>query len=103
MPVLSTLGAMSARGFRAWQPNLAKFEITTSQQELNLETYLTGLGWGGGSKVELTIASGVYIWSDSTSTAGLIIPSSLSDRLTIINNGYIIGRKGGNGGAYGIQ
>ena len=42
----------------------------------------------------LTIPSGTYIWSNSTSTPALTIDL---DNVTIINNGYIIG-KGGNGG-----
>ena len=96
MPVLSTLGAMSARGFgrvRAVQ----RFTISSNQQELDLETYLTGEGWSGSAFVELTIGSGVYIWSDDTATAGLTVSSAFANRLTIINNGYIIG-KGGQGG-----
>lgn len=74
--------------------------ISSNTQELSLtSTYFTNLGWSGIAEIELTIASGIYIWSNSTSTAGLTISSSLSNKsLTIINNGYIIG-KGGNGGA----
>lgn len=98
MPVLSTLGAMSARGFGFGAGEATPdFFLSGNQQELNLATYLTGQGWNGTSKVWVQIDSGVYIWSDSTSTAGLTIPSSLNGLLTITNYGYIIG-KGGNGG-----
>lgn len=72
------------------------FTISSNQQELNLNTYLTGQGWDGSTPVVLTINSGVYIWSDSTSTAALTISSALNGLLTITNNGYIIG-KGGRG------
>ena len=78
--------------------NQVSFTISSNQQELNLQTYLTGQGWDGSTPVFLTINSGVYLWSNSTSTAGLIIPSAFNNILTIINNGYIIG-KGGQGGS----
>ena len=69
----------------------------TNLQEINAYTYLTGtLGWDGSSPVTWTIPSDVWIWSDSTSTAALTIPSSMNGKLTIINNGKIIG-KGGRG------
>ena len=42
--------------------------ITANQLHLNLRSYLLGVGWDGTSRVEVTIASGIYIWSDNTST-----------------------------------
>lgn len=71
--------------------------ITSHQQELNLYNYLTGQGWNGSDPIALTINSGVYIWSNNTATAGLIISSAFSSLLSITNNGYIMG-KGGAGG-----
>ena len=73
------------------------FTISTNQQELDLATYATSVGWDGSAPVVVTISSGVYIWSDDISVGGLTIPSSMNGLVTIINNGYIIGR-GGNGG-----
>jgi hypothetical protein len=72
--------------------------ITSNAQELNLYTWLTSIGWDQNRKVELTINSGVYIWSDNTSAAALNMGGTYPKGLTIINNGYIIG-KGGNGGS----
>jgi hypothetical protein len=63
----------------------APTEITSSAQEITVSSYIS-------SGETLQINSGVYIWSDSTSTAGMII----NIPCTVINNGYIIG-KGGNG------
>jgi len=71
--------------------------ITSNQQQINLQTYLTGVGWNGSDPVALTINNGVYIWSDNTGSAALIIPSVFNGILAITNNGYIMG-KGGNGG-----
>ena len=98
MPVLSTFGAMSARGFGFRTAVPFEITITSSQQELNLNTYLTSEGWNGSGNVIVTIDSGVYIWSDDTSVGGLTIPSSLNGKVTIINYGYIIGRGGDAGG-----
>lgn len=75
------------------------FTVSSNQQEMNLSTYATSVGWDGSANILMTIASGVYIWSDSISVGGLTIPSSLNSIVTIVNNGYIIGR-GGNGGGY---
>ena len=70
----------------------------TNLQEIDAYTYLTGtLGWDGSSPVTWTIPSDIWIWSDNTSVAALTIPSTMNGKLTIINNGKIIG-KGGAGG-----
>jgi hypothetical protein len=54
------------------------------------------MGWNQFSRVELTIASGVYVWSDNTSVAALNMGGSYPNGLVITNNGFIMG-KGGNG------
>ena len=45
--------------------------ITANQLHLNLRTYLLGQGWNGTTAVQVTIAPGVYIWSDNTSVPAL--------------------------------
>lgn len=71
--------------------------ITANQQELNLRTYALANGWDGASAAEITVASGIYIWSDNTAVAGLDTGGAWPGGLTIINNGFIMG-KGGDGG-----
>ena len=68
MPVLSTLGAMSASGFGFGGGALPPLEITISgnQQELDLYTYAVAQGWNEKSVFNVTINSGVHIWSDRT-------------------------------------
>lgn len=73
------------------------YAFTASAQEINLSTHLVAQGWNGSSAVNVTVNSGVYIWSDDTSTAALTIPATMTGGVTITNNGYIIG-KGGQGG-----
>lgn len=71
--------------------------ISTNQQEMNLATWASANGWNGSKPAEITIGSGVYIWSNNTATPALTT-GSFPGGLTIINNGYIMG-KGGGGGA----
>jgi hypothetical protein len=73
--------------------------ITTNQQEMNLATWASSNGWNGSSAATITINSGVYIWSDNTATPALTT-GSFPGGLTLINNGYIMG-KGGRGGGWG--
>lgn len=80
--------------------NLYSYTFSSSAQEVDLYTTLTADGWDGSTPVEVTINSGVYLWSDDTSTGGLTISSAFNGLLTINNNGYIIGR-GGNAGQVG--
>jgi hypothetical protein len=85
--------------------------ITTNIQNFNLNTALVAAGWNGTSVVAATIAidAGIYIWSDSTSLAALTVTSlPASSTVSILNNGFIIGKGGGSGdgsqpGAAGIN
>lgn len=73
-------------------------EITASgwKQNLNIYNEAVAAGWDKASKVIYTIPAGYYVWSDSTSLAALDTGGAFPGGLTIINQGYIMG-KGGNG------
>lgn len=71
--------------------------IAAHQLHLNLRSYLLGVGWDGTSKVEVTVASGIYIWSDNTSVPALDMGGAFPGGLTLVNRGFIMG-KGGDGG-----
>lgn len=77
-------------------PPLFTATITSPQQSLDLYTFANNNGYPGSGDVQITVNPGVYIWSDSVPTAALAIPSSFPGTVTLINNGYIMGR-GGNG------
>ena len=104
---VATSGAITVGSFRG-SGKRYEYTITTNQQELNIATYLTGQSHPSSNPAKVTI-NNVYVWSDSTSTAGLTIPSSVSNfalasphstvGLSIVNSGKIIGR-GGDGAAY---
>lgn len=76
------------------------YTFSANTQEVDLESTLTTAGWNGTDPVTVTVNSGVYLWSDDTSVGGLVISSAFNSLLTVVNNGYIIGR-GGNGGNSG--
>lgn len=77
--------------------------ISTHQQELNLRTWALANGWNGTSAATITVDAGVYIWSDNTATPALTINGSWPGGITLVNNGYIIGRgsNANSGGAAG--
>lgn len=89
-------GAISLNNFYG-KSSVFNGTITTNQKELNLRAWALANGWNGVVAATITINSGVYIWSDNTGVAGLTIDGSWPDGLTLVNNGFIIG-KGGQGG-----
>lgn len=71
--------------------------LTYSAPKQNANLPVDFPGTPSAAKWEVTINPGVYIWSDSTASAALTTGGPYPSGLTIINNGYIIG-KGGSGG-----
>ena len=74
------------------------FTLTSNQENWDLRSAAVASGWDGTSALLANISSGVYVWSDNTATAGLIISGAFPGGLTVSNSGFIMGR-GGNGGA----
>jgi len=74
------------------------FTISSNTQQGNLNSLATAAGWDGSAALECTISSGVYLWSDSTSTAGLTVNVAGAK---VTNNGYIMGKGGQGGGEHG--
>ena len=72
--------------------------LTNNQLEFVLAPNIVSGYTAGTTAVTLTINSGVYVYSDNTSRAGLTVTGfATGDTISIVNNGFIIGR-GGNGG-----
>lgn len=72
------------------------FTISSNTQEADLRTLALAAGWDEVAPIAATVAEGVYLWSDSTSSGGLYV-NNVPSGSVITNYGYIIGR-GGNGG-----
>lgn len=76
--------------------------ISTPQQQMDLYTWATSQGYPGSGAAQITVAPNIYVWSDSTAAAGMSIPSSFAPgTLTLVNNGFIMGKGGGGGNASG--
>lgn len=91
-----TSGAISLNDFYGTVRQFA-FSITSDTQNANIHTLATSAGWDGSAPLITTVASNVWLWSDSTSLGGVIISGSFPSGLTLLNYGNIIG-KGGDGG-----
>lgn len=73
------------------------FTVNTTQTTINI-SLLSGY-IAGKTDVTITVNSGVYVYSTSTSVPALTITGATAgDTVTLINNGHIIGC-GGDGGA----
>lgn len=83
--------------------NVFKATISTNQQQMNLRTWAVAAGWNQSAPAEITVASGVYIWSDSNATAAMTIDGTWPGGVTVINNGFIMGRGGNGAGTQSAQ
>lgn len=95
-----TSGAISFSNFYGAVNRIAlsvTYSTDTQQATINptsLAGYVAGI-----TDITITVNSGIYVWSDSTSTPALTINGGLAvgDTIQLVNNGYIMG-KGGTGG-----
>lgn len=92
MSIMSILVASGAKG----RVSLSyTFSASTANASLNV-TSLSGYS-AGKSDITVTVNSGVYLWSSAITTPGLTLTGgSNGDKITLVNNGFIMG-KGGNG------
>lgn len=94
-----TSGAISLSDFYGGT-SLYIYTISTNTQQANVRSLAVSDGWDGASPLKVLIDAGIYVWSDSTSTGGMVVAGSFPAGITIENSGYIIG-KGGAGGVSG--
>jgi hypothetical protein len=94
-----TSGAISFSNFYGGTSEFT-LSITSNTENLDVRSAAVAAGWDESSPLAVNISSGVYVWSDTTATAGMVISGTFSNGVTIINSGYIIG-KGGNVGLAG--
>lgn len=89
-------GAITIGGNFYGASNQFAFTITTNQTDVSLYTLAVNAGWDEASALVATIDSGVYISSSSTGTPALTVSGTFAGGVTLVNNGYILGR-GGDG------
>ena len=78
---------------------VAQYEFTFSSntQEADLRALAISAGWNGSDQLKVVVNSGIYLWSNSITTGGLVISGAFPAGVILLNSGYIIG-KGGKGG-----
>ena len=91
-------GTISLSNFYGTSSSFA-FTLSSSQENWNLRSAALASGWDGTAQLVVNISSGVYVWSDDTATAGLIVSGAFPGGLIVNNSGFIMGR-GGNGAIY---
>jgi hypothetical protein len=101
-----TLYGVSSGGIRLGtdgygKSSLFSFTISSNQTDSNLRTLAINAGWNGTAAVQATISSGIVLSASSTGTPALTVSGSFPAGVTLINNGYIVGKggAGGNGGS----
>lgn len=92
MSIMSILVASGAKG----RVSLSyTFSASTANASLNV-TSLSGYS-AGKSDITVTVNSGVYLWATAITAPGLSLTGGTTgDTITLVNNGFIMG-KGGNG------
>ena len=88
-------GTISLSNFYG-KSNVFAFQIGSNQTNLNLRTLALANGWNGTAAVIATVNGGVYIYSTDIGTPGLTINGSFPNGVSLVNNGFILG-KGGRG------
>ena len=83
--------------------NRTPLSVTYSTNTTDASLNIAALGGyvSGKTDVTVTVNSGIYVYGSSTGTPGLTISGGAAgDTVTLVNNGYILGRggAGGNGG-----
>jgi hypothetical protein len=70
--------------------------ISSPQLQMDLFSFAAGAGYPPtGGAATITVAPGVYIWSNNTGVAAMTIPNGFgAGNLTLINNGFIMGQGG---------
>lgn len=80
-------------------PAVLNVTYTTNQADLLLNVSTISGYSAGNSQITINVSSGVYIYATSISaTAFTISGANTGDTITLVNDGFILG-KGGNGGS----
>ena len=97
-PNMSMMSILVSSGAKGRSTLSYTFASNTANASLNV-TSISGYS-AGKSDITITVNSGIYLYSTSTSNAGLTLTGGSSgDTITLVNNGYIMGM-GGVGGGY---
>jgi hypothetical protein len=77
-----------------------QFSLAIAANTANLtvnSAYLTTAGWDGASYFQITVNSGIYVYSTSTASGGMNITGSFPYGFGVVNGGRIMGMGGAGG------
>jgi hypothetical protein len=78
------------------------YNISSNSADLSINVASLSGYVAGGSDIVITVNSGIYVYANSTSTpAFTLIGGTSGDTLTLVNNGFIIGKGGAGGDVFG--
>jgi hypothetical protein len=102
MPFFNRFGSVNTKNFGLSKSSGFRFEaiISANVQNYNVRTAALAGGWDGTTRLlaTVTVNAGVYVWTDTTSTAAFVTGSMpAGSTVNIVNNGFIMG-KGGHAG-----
>jgi hypothetical protein len=75
--------------------NLYEVFVTADAANLDASAYAVANGWDGTTPLVFTVNAGVWLYSNTTATGGLVIPSSMNGLIALENYGNIVGQGGG--------
>ena len=73
------------------------FTIGSNQTNADLRTLAIAAGWNQNALLVATISAGIYISSNTTSTAALTVTGSFPNGVQLVNNGTVVGMGGAGG------
>ena len=89
-----TSGAIDISDFYGASNSYA-FTIAANTRNADVRALAITDGWDQSTPLSVTVNSGVWCYSDTTSTGGLVLAGSFAGGVTVVNNGNIIGMGGG--------
>ena len=94
-------GAIAISDFYGGSNQFA-FSITSNTVNADIRALAISAGWDGSTPLAANVNSGVWLYSNSTSTGGVVVSGSFPSGVTIVNSGNIIGMGGGPNAAGGM-
>lgn len=92
-------GTISLKDFYG-ASNAYAFTISSDTVQADVNALALADGWDGVVLLNVTVASGVWLYSNTTSYGGINLTGSFPNGVSVVNNGNIIGM-GGYGGQAG--
>ena len=103
-PTSGTTNSMNSLHGKSWRISVSRTYASSTLDPAVISTSTFSNYLAGYTDVTITVNSGVYLYTSVPSNYSLYLSDFTSgDTLTIVNNGYIVGRGGMGGGQTGLN